>query len=207
MRIEVYDDVLCPFTHVGLRRLVEARERRHASVPIRIHAWPLEWVNGQPLDRALVKREIDALRASVAPELFAGFDTGVWPRTSLPAFGLAESAYAHEDATGEGISLALRDAVFEEGLDISDMEVLRSIGAPYGVTPIDGSSARFAVERDYERGRVRSVRGSPHFFVGDQDWFCPTLDISHRDATFAISLAEGTLREFYDTALSSCSPA
>ena len=201
MRIEVYADIVCPFTHVALRRLTEAREGRHASVPIRVHAWPLEWVNGHPLDRALVGREIDALRASVASELFTGFDTGVWPRTSLPAFGLAASAYAHEDATGEVISLALRDAVFEQGLDIADIDVLRHIGAPYGVTPLDAAAARAAVHRDFERGRDRLVRGSPHFFVGDRGWFCPSLDISHNDGNFDIAVAEDRLREFYEVAL------
>jgi predicted DsbA family dithiol-disulfide isomerase len=203
MRIEVYGDIVCPFTHVGLRRLTEAREGRHAFVPIRVHAWPLEWVNEHPLDRALVSREIDALRASVAPELFAGFDGGAWPRTSLPAFGLAARAYAHEDATGEAISLAIRDALFEQGLDIADLDVLRHIGAPYGVTPLDAAAARTAVHREFERGRTRLVRGSPHFFVGDRNWFCPTLEISHRDdGNFDISVAEDRLRDFYEAALS-----
>jgi predicted DsbA family dithiol-disulfide isomerase len=201
MRIELYADIVCPFTHVGLRRLTEAREHRHAFVPIRVHAWPLEWVNGHPLDRELVSREIDALRASVASELFNGFDTGVWPRSSLPAFGLAASAYAREDATGEAISLALRDALFEQGLDIADFDVLRHIGAPYGVTPLDAAAVRAAVRHDFQRGRTRLVRGSPHFFVGDQDWFCPSLDISHHNGTFDIAIAEDRLLEFYDAAL------
>jgi hypothetical protein len=49
--IEVFADAGCPFTHVGLRRLVEHRD--HAGrddVVLRVRAWPLELVNGHPLD-------------------------------------------------------------------------------------------------------------------------------------------------------------
>src|SRR5690242_6146421 len=118
MHIEVFADIVCPFTHVGLRRLREARAQRHGKTPIRVHAWPLEFVNGQPVDRHLVAHEIAALRASVAPELFTGFDGASWPATSIPAFGLVANAYGHEDATGEAITFAVRDALFEQGLDI-----------------------------------------------------------------------------------------
>ena len=55
-------------------------------------------------------REIDALRATVAPDLFAGFDPKTFPRTSIPAFGLAAAAYRVDDATGEAVSFALRNA-------------------------------------------------------------------------------------------------
>jgi predicted DsbA family dithiol-disulfide isomerase len=200
MRIEVFADILCPFTHVGLRRLVEERDRRNVDAPLVVHAWPLEWVNGHPIDRELVASEIAGLRASVAPELFTGFDTGVWPQTSILAFGLAASAYARDDASGEAISLALRDAVFEQGLDIADPDVLQHIGAPYGVAPLDVASAEAAARRDFARGESRSVRGSPHFFVGDFDGFCPILDITHEHGQFDISIDPETMRQFYEVA-------
>ena len=79
-RIEVFADVVCPFTHVGLRRLSEARRARDMSPPMRVRAWPLEWVNGAPLDTDLAAMEIAAFREQVAPELFAGFDPATFPR-------------------------------------------------------------------------------------------------------------------------------
>src|SRR5689334_4372302 len=112
-RIEVYADVVCPFTHVGLRRLAEARLDHGARVSIRVRAWPLECINGAPLAPELAAREIEALRSEVAPQLFAGFDPAAFPRSSIPAFGLAAAAYAVDDEVGLAVSLALREAVFE----------------------------------------------------------------------------------------------
>src|SRR5205823_264116 len=96
-RIEVFADVMCPFTHVGLRRLVSARDAADATVRLRVRAWPLELINGEPLRVTLVAREIDELRAQVAPDLFTGFDAHTFPATSIPAFGLVAAAYAVND--------------------------------------------------------------------------------------------------------------
>jgi len=200
MRIEVFADIVCPFTHVGLRRLRDARAQRHGTTPIAVHAWPLEFVNGEPVDGRVVAHEIAALRASVAPELFTGFDAAPWPGTSIPAFGLVANGYARDDATGEALSFAVRDALFEEGLDVADVDVLRHIGAPYGVAPMSQAAAETAARRDFERGRNRLVLGSPHFFVGDRDWFCPGLNITAQGDTYDVELAADTMQEFYDTA-------
>ena len=167
---------------------------------MRVRAWPLEWINGAPLAPDLVAREIDALRANVAPDLFAGFDPATFPRTSIPAFGLAAAAYAVDDLTGEVTSLALRDALFERGEDVSDDDVLRTIGAPFAIEPLTPAAAESTVRTDWEHGKTRAVQGSPHFFVGDQGWFCPSLDISHDGTRFDIEIAKETLRDFYAAA-------
>ena len=52
--IEVWADVWCPFAHIGIRRLVEERDRRGSEVHLRVRAWPLELVNGRPLDAAFI---------------------------------------------------------------------------------------------------------------------------------------------------------
>jgi predicted DsbA family dithiol-disulfide isomerase len=198
--IEVFADIVCPFTHVGLRRLVDARTDRGEAVVLRVRAWPLEWVNGVPVERELAAREIDALRATVAPDLFQGFEAAEWPRSSLPAFGLAAAAYAVDDAMGEAVSLALRASLFEDGLDVSDPEVVRTIAERFGVTPLDPATTRAAVRNDWERGKARNVKGSPHFFVGDADWFCPSLVIRHEGEQFSIEPAAESMRDFYEAA-------
>src|SRR5689334_1102988 len=106
-RVEVFADIVCPFTHVGLRRFVEARAARPSAVRLRVRAWPLEWVNGRPLSPETAAREIDSLRELVAPDLFAGFDPSSFPTTSVPAFGLVAAAYVIGDPTGEAVSLAV----------------------------------------------------------------------------------------------------
>ncbi len=199
-RIEVYADIVCPFTHVGLRRLSEARHQRGIARPLRVRAWPLEWINGTHLGADLLAREIEALREDVAPDLFAGFDAALFPLTSIPALGLAAAAYAVDDTTGAAMSMALRDALFEQGENIADPDVLCDIGRRFDLDLPDRETSERAVRSDWERGKERGVQGSPHFFVGDTGWFCPSLDISHTGDRFDIRTADATAREFYAAA-------
>jgi predicted DsbA family dithiol-disulfide isomerase len=199
--IEVYADIACPFTHVGLRRFVATRKKRGSQRRLHIHAWPLEFENGKPLDRELVAREVAALRASVAPDLFKGFENGAWPSTSVPAFGLAAVAYELDERVGEAVSLALRDALFEDGLDIAAPETLEDIGRRFGVLVPDIASSSDAARADWARGHRLGVKGSPHFFVDGRDWFCPGLIIEHDEHGFAIRSAGKRAEEFLAAAL------
>ncbi|HUO48568.1 MAG TPA: DsbA family protein [Acidimicrobiales bacterium] len=204
--MEVYADVVCPFTHVGLRRLVAERAARaRDDVALVVRAWPLELVNGAPLDPAVVAEEVAALRASVAPDLFACFDPARFPATSVPALTLAAVAYESGSAGGERVSLAVRAALFEEGRDITDPGVLAEVGSAAGLdpdtcTPEALEAATVSVRAQWEEGVARGVIGSPHFFVGDEDMFCPTLRISHDEHGFAVELD----REGFDAFVNRC---
>jgi predicted DsbA family dithiol-disulfide isomerase len=198
--VEVFADIVCPFTHVGLRRLSEQRRERGAHLVASVRAWPLEWINGAPLDSDMAAREVSALRAQVAPEMFAGFDTTNFPTTSLPAFGLVAAAYASAESTGDSVSMAVRDALFERGADIADGAVLHEIGERFGIEPLSPGATESAVRSDWDLGVRRGVQGSPHFFVADRGWFCPNLDISHEGGRFDVTLADETMREFYAAA-------
>lgn len=178
--VEVFADVGCPFTHVGLRRFVERRrELGRDDVVLRIRAWPLEIVNGTPLDAHFIAEEVDEIRDGVAPDLFAGFAETSFPATSLPALALAAAAYDRDDVTGERVSLALRDALFERGLDIADPDVLRRIGTDHDLDADASDPTR--VLDDHAEGVARGVTGSPHFFTATGGFFCPSLDV-HREA-------------------------
>ena len=184
--IEVFADVGCPFTHVGLRRLVEQRAAAGHDTPLLVvRAWPLELVNGVALDPGFIAEEVEALRDQVAPDLFAGFDPAAFPSTSLPALALAHSAYEADRRTGERVSLALRDALFERGLDVAAPDVLVDVALRYGLAPPD-ERAIAAVTDEWEEGRRRGVVGSPHFFAGGHDYFCPALDIRRVDGHLQI---------------------
>ena len=131
--VEVFADIWCPFAHVGLRRTVERRARLTGhDFLLDVRAWPLELVNGVPLDPDATARHVSELQSQVAPDLFRGFDPGHFPTTSLPALASAHTAYGRDPRTGESVSLALRDALFEQGLDISRPEVMAEIVARLG---------------------------------------------------------------------------
>ena len=74
--------------------------------------------------------------------------------------------------------LAVREALFEEGVDISDPTALDRLRARYGV-PEPSLDDAAMVLADLEDGRRRGVVGSPHFFTPLGDFFCPSLRIGH----------------------------
>lgn len=172
-RIEVFADVACPFTHVGLRRFVA---RRGPGPPdLWVRGWPLEVVNGEPLAPAFVAEEVEALRRQVAPDLFAGFDVARFPASSLPAMALAHAAYERGMAEGEAVSLELRDLLFERGEDVADPEVLARVAERHA---LDGAELDPApVLRDRSEGEQRGVEGSPYWITGAGGFFCPSLEI------------------------------
>ena len=176
--IEVFADVACPFTHVGLRRFTQRREQlgRH-DVTLLVRAWPLEVVNGQPLDPAASAAKISDLRRQVAPDLFSGFTEAAFPATSLPALALVAAAYDKDLATGERVSLDLRDLLFEQGRDIADPAVLHAVAAEHALTV--GPAHEQQVLDDHADGVRRGVIGSPHFFTPAGDFFCPALNVGH----------------------------
>ena len=196
--VEVFADVVCPFAHVGLRRFVARRDALRVDYPLlRVRAWPLELVNGAPFDPEHVARTVEVLREQVASDLFRHFTPDTVPSTSLPAFALAAEAYALDDHLGESVSLALRTALFEDGLDVSDPAVLADIAASHRVDP-PSYAARHAYEDDYAAGRRLGVEGSPHFFVEGHEYFCPSLHIEHTDDDVLLTLAPERLEALLD---------
>lgn len=178
--IEVFAEVGCPFTHIGLRRFTQRRsELGREDVGFRVRAWPLEIVNGAPLDPAFIAEEVAEIRPQVAPDLFCGFDPQAFPATSLPALAVESAAYRHSPVVGEQVSLELRDRLFEHGENIADPAVLASVAEAHEVAydPSDLS----APVADHRDGVDRGVIGSPHFFTPSGSFFCPALDV-RRDA-------------------------
>jgi predicted DsbA family dithiol-disulfide isomerase len=200
--IEVFADVACPFTHVGLRRFVQRRhELGRDDVRLHVRSWPLEIVNGRPLDATFIAEEVDEIRPQVGGSLFVGFRQDAFPASSLAAMSLAAAAYAVDDATGELVSLALRDLLFEQGIDIADPGVLAGVAAEHGITA--DLTDHTAVLAEHLSGVERGVIGSPHFFTAGGSFFCPSLDIS-RDAQSHLRItADAGFDAFVDACLAS----
>ena len=197
--VEVFADIVCPFAHVGLRRVLRRRTELGRVLPVlRVRAWPLELVNGEPFDPDVVARHVEELREQVEPGLFRGFDRAAVPSSSLPALQLVAEAYSAGDEVGEQVSLAVRDALFEQGRDIADPGLLAAIAADHGV-PSLGTGAELVLA-DLEEGRERGVQGSPEFFLDRRGYFCPALRIERVDGKLEITPDRGA----FDAFLSDC---
>ena len=185
--IQVYADIGCPFAHFSLRRITSLRDQLALNLPIVVRAWPLEMVNGQPLDPAVTATHIAELRRDVAPDLFSGFRPEVLPRSTVKALTLVEAVNDVDPWLGERISLDLRDVLFEQGERL-DVEMLRLLSAEAGLDPsvLDEGSR---VEARLVEGRQLGVQGSPHVFVGRSGSFCPLLDIE-RDPSGGLHMHE-----------------
>lgn len=183
----MFADVWCPFTHVGLRRFVERRAERGSDLRLRVRSWPLELVNGEPLEAAFVAEEIEGIRAAVAPDLFAGFDPDRFPLSTVAPLALTDAAYAVDVEVGEAVALDLRDRLFERGQDVSSADVLADVVATHRLGETGPSAASSAVQRDWDEGKARGVVGSPHFFTPGGDFFCPALDVRQVDGHVRIT--------------------
>lgn len=179
LTIEVFADITCPFTHVGLKRVVEHVDAMDRPAAVWVRAWPLEWVNGDGLEVDAVEEKARALTEQLGVDDFHGLDHAHWPTSTLPALDLVATAYTVDMGTGLAVSMDLRAALFERGQNIGDPAVLEEIARAHHVSTAD--SARDVVQRDFDDGKERGVAGSPHFWVDRDDFFCPALDLGHDD--------------------------
>jgi 2-hydroxychromene-2-carboxylate isomerase len=97
------------------------------------------------------------------------------------------------------MSLAVRDALFEEGRDIGDPDVLAQLADTIGV-PAATDAHLAAVHAGWHDGQQRGVVGSPHFFTPDGAFFCPALDIKRVDGHLRMAPKAGMFDEFIATA-------
>jgi predicted DsbA family dithiol-disulfide isomerase len=194
--IEVYADIWCTFAHVGLRMADEHRRASgRADVRLHVRAWPLEWVNGAPMDPQKVADHVAELQEHVAPTMFQHVDVEHFPTSTIDALALVARAYRAGDEVGERASFMVRNALFEEGRDIADPAVLSDLGARLGIGAPDQAD-RDAVRAEYEAGQAKGVIGSPHFFCGGENAFCPSLQITRGEDALIIHADADRLTEF-----------
>ncbi len=186
--LEVYSDLWCPFAYVGLVTALDLLAHGNPAPTMTARAWPLEVVNGRGMDAEHAAANAHALRAQVAPHLFAGVDHWTFPSTTLPALSAVACATEHDPSLGMALHMALRRALFEEGRDIGDGAVIAGLERDLDLDAHDPALGAALVARDFADGTARGVLGSPHFFCEERNLFCPTLALS-RDAEGALDAA------------------
>jgi predicted DsbA family dithiol-disulfide isomerase len=186
--IEVFADVWCPFTHVGLTRFVQRRSEADSTMPLWVRSWPLELVNDEALSFDFVAEKVDAIHEGIDTGLFVGLSSAAWPSTTLPALRLTCAGYESDLSVGEAIALDLRQRLFELGQDIAHPDVLDEVAAQHGLVrpadPADPDSDPPVAE--WHVGQERGVQGSPHYFTQSANFFAPSLDIERVDGKLEV---------------------
>lgn len=177
--IQVWSDLLCPFAHLALHRIRQARDRLGVDVPIEHRTFALELFNGPHPRRGTDTEAVGV--GQVAPELdwrvWAGPDDA-YPHTVLLAAEAVHAAQARSRAAGEALDLALRRAFWTASRSISlrgvVLEVAEEVAtAGAGLDPaalaeaLDTGRHRAAVSADHAVARTDAVPGSPTVRLAD----------------------------------------
>jgi predicted DsbA family dithiol-disulfide isomerase len=128
--IQFWSDLLCPFAHVAVHRLRQAREHLGLRVRLDHHVFPLELFNG-PHPRRGTDTEAVGL-GQVAPE--AGFRVwtaadDLYPHTVLLAAEAVLAAKAQSLGAAEALDVALRRAFWSQSRSIGHRQVVLDVAA------------------------------------------------------------------------------
>lgn len=175
-RIVVFADIGCPWAHVAVHRLHEARGKMGLDdrVLFDVHAFALEIVNGQPTPKKILDAEIPVTGA-LAPD--AGWQ--MWQRpeheypvTTLPALEAVHAAKEQGLKAAEQLDRALRRGFFGASRNVSMRHEILEVAATVPgldvealAAALDDGRARAALADDRALGESDEVDGSPHVFL------------------------------------------
>jgi predicted DsbA family dithiol-disulfide isomerase len=194
--IVLFSDPICPFTHVAVHRIDQARRELGLDdvVTIDHHAFPIELLNAAPGTRHGSDSEIPALGA-IEPDagwqLWQGPDYH-YPNSVLLTLEAVQAAKASGLRASERLDRALRRAFWAESRPIHLHHEIMSLA--HTVDDLDSSrldedlrsgTARRAVFDDLDLVRAGHVKASPHLFLPDgRDLTNPGLTVHwHGDWT------------------------
>jgi len=183
--ITVYSDYVCPFCYLGRESLRQYQETRSASLDIDWHPFDLRAQKRGPdgeIDHSVDDGKDDAYYEQVR-ENVARLQEKYDIEMDLDLAGEVDSLDAqivsyyikeeYDDETWLAFDEAVFDALWTEGADIGDADVLVELAEEVGV---DGEDVRSALENDdlraevrdrFEAAHQRGVTGVPTFVYED----------------------------------------
>lgn len=176
--IQVWSDLGCPWSHVVVWRLHDARRRLglEERVTLDHHAFPLELFNSEPMPRWHIDVEAPVAQ-QLAPR--AGWQPwsapdSTWPVTLLPPMEAVQAAKLQSLAASEALDRGLRRALYGESRCISLRHVILEVATETDAVDVttlaealDDGRARAALTADWAAARTDAVRGSAHVFAPD----------------------------------------
>jgi predicted DsbA family dithiol-disulfide isomerase len=184
----LWSDIACPWSHAAVTRWRAERARRglDGRVFLDHRSFPLELFNRRATPKRILDAEIP-VAGSLAPE--AGWQT--WQRqpyeyavSTLLALEAVHAAKEQGLTAGEELDVALRRAFFGESRNISLHHVIVEIASECEAVeaePIEAAlregTFRRAIFDDMEEAQTSDVKGSPHFFLGEESWHNPGVQL------------------------------
>jgi predicted DsbA family dithiol-disulfide isomerase len=176
--VQVWSDLGCPWAHVTVWRLWDARRRLGLEDRVRFdhHAFPLELFNDQPTPRWHIDVEAPvaetvASRAGWQP--WSAPDSA-WPVTLLLPMEAVQAAKLQSLEASEALDRGLRRALYAESRCISLRHVILEVATEADVVDVaalaaalDDGRARSSVIADWRVAQGDEVRGSAHVFAPD----------------------------------------
>jgi predicted DsbA family dithiol-disulfide isomerase len=176
--IVIFSDIGCPWAHVAVWRLHDARRRLalEGRVAFDQRVFPLELFNSQPTPRDELEVEWDAC-AALAPR--AGWQAWsapdwAWPATMLPPMEAVQAAKEQGLAASEQLDRGLRRAFWGESRCVSLRHVILEVASECDgldlerlADAFDSGRARAALFEQYDLAKTDAVDGSPHLFLAD----------------------------------------
>ncbi|MFP8955527.1 DsbA family protein [Natrialbaceae archaeon A-CW3] len=178
--ITVYADYVCPFCYLGRQSLEQYRRSRTDTLPIEWHPFDLrrgkrdstgaidhDADDGKDDEyfeqaKANVRRLQERYEVEMAQELAVEVDSY---DAQLASLSVAES----DPELWEAFDEAVYDALWKEGRDIGDADVLAAIGDDVGVgagdvrTALEDEALRSRLESLFDEAAVAGISGVPTF--------------------------------------------
>jgi len=176
--IVLFSDLIDPFAHIAIHRLLTARTRHGLDdhVVIDHHVFPIELLNSAPGTRHGSDSEIPvlgALEPDAGWQLWQGPDYH-YPSTVLLAFEAVQAAKAQTLAAGEQLDRALRRAFWRDSRPIHLHHEILTIAATIDLinlrqldTALRSGVYRHRIFDDLDLVRTGAVTTSPHLFLPD----------------------------------------
>lgn len=176
--VQVWSDLGCPWSHVVVWRLHDARRRLGLDDRVQFdhHAFPLELFNNEPTPRWHIDVEAP-VAATLAPR--AGWqpwsaEDSTWPVTLLPPMEAVQAAKIQSLDAAEQLDRGLRRALYGESRCISLRHVILEVAREADAVDVaalaealDDGRARVALMADWAVAQGDEVRGSAHVFAPD----------------------------------------
>ncbi|WP_123532976.1 DsbA family oxidoreductase [Halosimplex salinum] len=184
-RIGIYSDYVCPFCYLGRQSLSQYQDERDEDLEIDWHPFDLRSGKRNPdgsIDHSAddgkdedyyeqARENVERLQAEYGVEMSLDLATDV---DSLPA--QVAAYYVKETAPYErwlAFDWAVFDALWQDGRDIGDPDVLADIASDAGLDPeeihaaVDDEEWRSKVEQRFEEAHRQGVTGVPTFTYGE----------------------------------------